>query len=128
VKAGGNPTTPTGLLIASGSELQLAVKAWETLEGEGIPTRVVSLPSWFVFSRQDEGYRERVLPAAVRARVAVEAGATLGWPRWVGTEGETVGIDHFGASAPAETLFLEFGFTVEAVVERAKEVLSRLRG
>ncbi|MEX1257931.1 MAG: transketolase [Gemmatimonadota bacterium] len=117
---------PKVILIASGSELQLAVAAWKTLEAEGIPTRVVSLPSWFVFSQQDDEYRERILPAAVRARVAVEAGATLGWPRWIGPDGEAIGLDHFGASAPGERLFDEFGFTATAVVERAKALVREL--
>lgn len=118
---------PSVILLASGSELQLALSARDVLEGEGTPTRVVSLPSWFAFSRQDAAYREAVLPSAVRARVAVEAGATLGWPRWIGTEGEVVGLDHFGASAPAPTLYREFGITADAVVERARTVLTRVR-
>jgi transketolase len=118
--------TPRVILVGSGSELQLAVAAWKMLEAEGIPTRVVSLPSWFVFSQQDDEYRERVLPGAVRARVSVEAGATLGWPRWIGLDGEAIGLDHFGASAPAERLLVEFGLTTEAVLERAKEVLRRM--
>jgi transketolase len=112
--------SPRVILIGSGSELQLALEAREALEAQGIPTRVVSLMSWSVFASQDAAYRERVLPAAVRARVAVEAGATLGWPRWVGDFGEAVGLDRFGASAPAGTLFREFGFTTERVVEAAR--------
>jgi transketolase len=122
---GGAAIAPRVILIASGSELQIAVQAREVLEREGIPTRVVSLPSWFVFSQQGEEYCERVLPSAVRARVAVEAGATLGWPRWIGAEGEAVGLDHFGASAPAKRLFEEFGITAERVIERARSIVAR---
>lgn len=113
------------ILLASGSELHLAVEAAATLEAEGTPTRVVSMLSWFLFSRQEAGYRDRVLPPALRARVSVEAGVTLGWERWVGSEGASVGIDRFGASAPSERIFLELGVTAEAVAERARLVLSR---
>jgi transketolase len=114
---------PEVILIASGSELHLAVEAAEVLEGEGRRVRVVSLPSWFAFARQDEAWRRAVLPPEVTARVAVEAACTLGWERWVGDRGAIVGIDHFGASAPARTLFREFGITSEAVVERARGLL-----
>jgi transketolase len=114
---------PKVILLASGSELHLAVEAARTLEAEGTPTRVVSLPSWYLFGRQDRAYRDRVLPPSVRARVSVEAGTTLGWERWVGSEGATVGIDHFGASAPSEVLFEKFGITTEAVVDRARELV-----
>ncbi len=115
--------SPKVILLASGSELHLAVEAARTLEAEGTPTRVVSLPSWHLFGRQDAAYRDRVLPPSVRARVSVEAGTTLGWERWVGSEGATVGIDHFGASAPSEVLFEKFGITTEAVVDRARELV-----
>ncbi|MEX2529243.1 MAG: transketolase [Gemmatimonadota bacterium] len=118
---------PQVILIASGSEVHLAVEAAETLEADGTSTRVVSLPSWFLFSRQDAEYRERVLPASVKARVSVEAGTTLGWERWVGSEGESVGIDRFGASAPYETIYRKFGVTAEAVVKHARSLLSKGR-
>jgi transketolase len=84
----------------------------------------MSLPSWFLFSRQDRSYRDEVLPPAVTARVSIEAGATFGWERWLGTEGHAIGLDHFGASAPAERLFEEFGFDVDDVVAAASNLLS----
>ena len=111
--------TPEVILIASGSELGLAVEARERLESEGVPTRVISMPSWFLFGQQDQSYRDEVLPPSVSNRVSVEAGSTFGWERWVGSAGQSVGLDHFGASAPAEVLFEKFGFTVERVVEAA---------
>ena len=118
--SGGSPNL---ILIGTGSELQLAFKAAEVLEADGIPTRVVSLPCWEQFEAQDRAYRDAVLPLHVRARVSVEAGASLGWERWVGDEGAIVGIDHFGASAPAGTIFAKLGFSVEHVVEVARGVL-----
>jgi transketolase len=117
---------PEVILIASGSEVHLAVEAAATLEAAGTPTRVVSLISWFLFSRQDAEYRERVLPSSVTARVSVEAATTLGWERWVGTAGASVGIDRFGASAPYERIYREFGVTTDAVVETALGLLGRL--
>jgi transketolase len=116
--------SPQVILIASGTELGLVVEAREGLEAEGIPTRVVSLPSWFLFQQQDQGYRDEVLPPAVNARVSVEAGSTFGWERWVGSGGASVGLDHFGASAPAEVLFENFGFTVENVRAVAKRLVT----
>jgi len=115
---------PRVLLLASGSELQLALDARVELEAEGIPTRVVSLPSWHLFGLQDPEYIRTVLPEEVRTRVAVEAGASLGWHRWVGTRGGVVGLDRFGASAPAGTLFRELGFTSGAVAARARDLLA----
>jgi len=119
--------TPEAILIASGSEVHVALGARKILEGEGVATRVVSMPSWFLFSRQEESYRARVLPPEVRGRVSVEAGATLGWERWLGESGGAVGIDRFGASAPSADLFREFGFTPEAVAERMRAVLEETR-
>lgn len=116
---------PDVILIASGSELGLAVEAAEVLEGEGVPTRVVSMPSWFLFSQQEQSYRDEVLPPDVTARVSIEAASSFGWHRWVGDGGACVALDHFGASAPAEVLFEKFGFTVENVVETAKGLLGR---
>ncbi len=110
--AGGVPDL---VLIATGSELQLAMGAADALEADGIATRVVSLPCWEAFEAQDAAYREAVLPAAVRKRVSVEIGVSLGWERWVGDEGAIIGLDHFGASAPAATIFERFGFTIERV-------------
>jgi len=119
--SGGSPAI---ILVASGSELHLAVEARELLEGEGHPTRVVSLPSWFLFGREPRSYRDLVLPPSVPVRISVEAGVSLGWERWVGLEGDTVSLDRFGASAPASTLFREFGFTAEAVAARARARLT----
>ena len=116
-RAGG---TPQLLLIGTGSELQPAFAAAETLEGEGIPTRVVSLPCWERFDDQDAAYRDEVLPPSVRKRVSVEIGVSLGWERWVGDEGAIVGLDHFGASAPAGTIFEHFGFTADRVEDVAR--------
>ena len=116
------------VLIGTGSELVLAVRAREQLEAQGIGTRVVSMPcvEWFV--EQDQNYRDQVLPPTVRARVSVEAGIAMPWHRFVGDLGETVSIEHFGASADAETLFREFGFTAEAVTAAAQRSLSRVKG
>ena len=117
-------SSPKVILLGSGSELQLAVEARRRLEGEGIPTRVVSVMSWHLFRQQDPSYHDQVLPAGVRARVSVEAGVTLGWDRWVGPSGRSVGIDHFGASAPWQRLYEEFGVTAEAVVSAARSALT----
>ena len=114
--------SPDAILLATGSEVHLAVQARSVLEAEGIATRVVSLPSWHLFARQEESYRREVLPPEVTVRVAVEAGITLGWERWVGAEGRTVGIDHFGASAPYEVLYEKFGVTVERVAAVTREL------
>jgi len=116
---------PDVILIGTGSEVQVCLGARDKLEAEGIRTRVVSMPSFELFEEQDEAYRHAVLPPAVKARVAVEAGATLGWERWVGTEGKVIGLDHFGASAPGDVVLREFGFTVENVVAAARDTLDR---
>lgn len=117
--------TPDVILIGTGSEVQLCLGARDQLEAEGIRTRVVSMPSFELFEAQDQEYRDAVLPPSVRARVAVEAGATLGWERWVGAEGQVIGIDRFGASAPGDVVMREFGFTVENVVSAARNALTR---
>ncbi len=111
--------TPDVILIATGSEVALAVEAHAKLAERGVSARVVSMPSWELFEAQPKDYRDRVLPPAVTARVAIEAGVTLGWERWVGDEGITIGLDRFGASAPYKTLFEHFGFTVENIVTQA---------
>ena len=116
--------TPDVILIATGSELQLAVDARESLKAEGINARVVSAPSLEWFEEQSAEYRESVLPAAVKARVSVEAGLSLGWAKYVGDAGRSVSIEHFGASADYKTLFREFGMTTEAVVAAAKDSIS----
>ncbi len=123
--SGGKPRL---LLLATGSEVGLVLAAREQLEKDGTPTRVVSMPSLEIFARQDAEYRDAVLPPAVRARLAVEAAAGFGWHRWVGTAGDVVSIEHFGASAPYERIFKEFGFTAENVVSRARAVLARAAG
>jgi transketolase len=116
---------PDVILMATGSEVQLAVDAAQTLAGEGVAARVVSMPCLEWFDAQPDDYRESVLPSAVRARVAVEAAIPLSWWRLVGDSGEVVGIDHYGASADAVTLFEKFGFTAEHVVEAARTSLER---
>jgi len=118
---------PDVILLATGSEVQLALAAEELLTAEKIKVRVVSVPCWESFDAQPKEYREAVLPSKVRARVAVEAGATLAWAHYVGLDGEVVGIDHFGASAPQATLYREFGITAEAVAEAARRVLARVK-
>ncbi|AZC13825.1 transketolase [Microbacterium sp. ABRD28] len=115
---------PDVILIATGSEVQLAVAARETLRGEGVNARVVSAPSLEWFAEQDEAYRESVLPSAVSARVSVEAGIALPWRGIVGDRGRSVSIEHFGASADYKTLFEKFGITAEAVVEAARETIA----
>lgn len=115
---------PNLILIGTGSELQIALEAGKLLAQEGIPVRVISLPSWELFDQQSADYRESVLPAKVRARVAVEAARSLGWERYVGLDGTVVGLDHFGASAPAEILYEKFGISVQQVVLKAKSLLA----
>jgi transketolase len=117
-------TTPDLILIGTGSETAIALEAGQCLAAEGVRVRVVSLPSWELFDRQPAAYRERVLPSAVRLRVAVEAGRSLGWEHYLGLDGAVVGMSTFGASAPAQVLYESFGITVEAVVARARDLLS----
>jgi transketolase len=114
---------PAAIVIATGSEVHVALQAVERLHGDGVAVRLVSLPSWEIFEAQPESYREQVLPRAVRSRVAIEAAATMGWHRWVGDMGEVIGIDHFGASAPGDRIFREFGFTADRVVEAVRRLL-----
>lgn len=114
---------PEAILIATGSEVQLAVGAQRKLAEEGIHVRVVSMPSWELFEQQEKAYRESVLPPSVTKRLAVEAASPMGWERYVGWEGDVLGIDRFGASAPGEKLMEEFGFTTDNVVERLKRLL-----
>jgi transketolase len=119
--AGGAPDV---ILIASGSEVSLALEAHERLVADGVRSRVVNMASMQLFSRQDADYRESVLPLACSSRLAVETGVTFGWDRWVGDGGEVIGLDHYGASAPAGTLFEEFGFTADNVYQTAKNLLA----
>jgi transketolase len=114
---------PDIILIATGSELSLAADAHERLRSEGIRSRVVSMPSWDVFEREPQTYRESVLPPDVTARVAIEQASTFGWERYVGSTGRVIGMHTFGASAPLKALQKEFGFTVDNVVTTAKALL-----
>jgi transketolase len=116
---------PEVILIATGSEVALAVAAHEKLASEGVRSRVVSLPCWELFERQDQGYRDEVLPPSITARVSVEEASTLGWDRFVGPEGAKVGMHTFGSSAPLKDVQTKFGFTPDKVAEKAKEVLGR---
>ncbi len=114
---------PQLILLASGSEVSLIVEAGQRLAGRGLAVRLVSFPSWALFAQQDAAYQESVLPAAVGARLAVEAGVSQGWCRWVGAQGRVLAIDRYGASAPAATIFREFGLSVDNVERNALELL-----
>ncbi|MCU1547948.1 MAG: transketolase, partial [Arthrobacter sp.] len=124
--ANGGTVEARVILIGTGSEVQLAVQAREALQAEGIPTRVVSMPCVEWFNKQDAAYREAVLPAAVKARVSVEAGLALGWRDFVGDAGRSVSLEHYGASADYKRLFQEFGITAEAVAAAARDSLAGL--
>ncbi|MEV7492647.1 transketolase [Streptomyces anulatus] len=123
-EASGQNTAPQVLLIATGSEVHVAVEAREELQAAGVPTRVVSMPSVEWFEEQDQAYKDSVLPPSVKARVAVEAGIGLTWYRYVGDAGRIISLEHFGASADAKVLFREFGFTAENVAAAARESLA----
>ena len=116
--------SPEVILIATGSEVHVAVEAREQLEADGVPTRVVSMPCVEWFEEQDQGYRDSVLPPSVKARVAVEAGIGLTWHKYVGDAGRIVSLEHFGASADGKVLFREFGFTAENVAAKARESIT----
>jgi transketolase len=116
-------STPDAIVIATGSEVELAVKAAEVLAGKGKNIRVVSMPSTNVFEAQDQAYKDSVLPPSVAKRVVVEAGVSDGWWKYAGSHGKIVGLDRFGESAPAGQLFKEFGFTVDNVVANVEAVL-----
>ncbi|MCP4116225.1 MAG: transketolase [Desulfobacteraceae bacterium] len=116
---------PDVILIATGSEVHLCVEAAEALEAEKIQARVVSMPSWELFEKAPDYYRERILPPAVKTRLAVEAGIPMGWERYVGDAGKVIGIDGFGASAPGNKVLSEYGFTKENIIENAKALLSK---
>jgi transketolase len=113
------------ILIGTGSEVSLCVGAQAKLKEAGVKARVVSLPSFSLFEAQDDAYRESVLPKAIRKRVSVEAASTFGWERFVGLDGASIGINHYGASAPGERIFKEFGFTVENVTNTALSLLGK---
>jgi transketolase len=114
---------PQVILIATGSEVALAVAAASKLGAQDVPARVVSMPSWELFDMQTPEYREAVLPASVTARLAIEAGASQGWHRYVGNRGDVLGVDRFGASAPGDVLLREYGFTIENVCIRVLAML-----
>jgi transketolase len=114
---------PELILMASGSEVSLIVEAGTRLAAEGVNVRLVSFPCWELFASQTQEYRESVLPPQVRARLAVEAGVTQGWEKFTGTDGANLGLDRFGASAPAKVVFEKFGFTVGHVIAKARELL-----
>jgi transketolase len=114
---------PQVILIATGSEVSLAIEAHERLAQEGLPTRVVSMPCWELFAQQPQAYRDEVLPPHIRRRVSVEAGVSFGWERWVGEQGVIVGVDRYGASAPGEVAMDKLGFNVQNVVEAVRRTL-----
>jgi transketolase len=122
---GGNPAV---ILVGTGSEVALCLKAQEDLKCEGVRCRVVSMPSWELFEQQDQDYRNRVLPPDVTARVSVEMGSIIGWDRYVGTTGAKIGMHTFGSSAPLKDLLKRFGFTPEAIVAAAKQQIARAYG
>jgi transketolase len=121
--ADGSVTTPKLILIATGSEVSLTLEARERLQSEGVPTRVVSLPCWELFDEQSQEYRDEVLPPAVGARLAVEAGVRQGWDRFVGPKGDVVCLDRFGASAPGDVVLKELGFNIDNVLKRTRALL-----
>ncbi len=118
-------STPDIILMGRGSEVHIAHEAYTTLAAEGVNVRLVSLPSWNLFEQQDASYRESVLPRSVTRRVSIEAGVTMGWDRYVGSDGVTIGLNHYGGSAPYEVLYREFGLTPEAVLKAARDLLSK---
>jgi transketolase len=115
-------STPDLILIASGSEVGLALKAYEKMTAEGTKVRVVSMPSWELFELQSEEYRHQVLPLSVKKRISIEAGVPIGWERYVGTQGIVIGVNRFGASAPGELVMEKFGFSVENIIQKAKSL------
>jgi transketolase len=122
------PDPPALVLISTGTEVHICVSAADLLEADGIATRVVSMPSVENFAAQDPAYRDTVLPPSVRARVSVEAASTMGWHRWVGDLGETIGMETFGASAPASDLYKHFGFTPERIADAGRAAVKRAKG
>jgi transketolase len=118
---------PELILMASGSEVDLIVQTGEVLSDQGVNVRLVSFPSWELFKKQDQAYRETVFPPGISARLAVEAGVSQGWQEWVGDQGRVLAIDQFGASAPGDIIFREYGFTVNNLVTQAKELLEKVK-
>jgi len=122
--SGGKPEL---LLMASGSEVSIALKASEALETEGIKTRVVSFPSWELFEMQTDAYKESVIPSSIKARVSIEAGIKQGWEKYIGDKGSSVSIETFGHSAPVDILMEKYGFSAANISTVAKKVLSGLK-
>jgi transketolase len=119
-------SNPELILIATGSEVSITLDAARKLAENGMKVRVVSLPSWEIFDRQPQDYRDSVLPPTINARISVEAGIKLGWEHYVGLTGKIIGMDTFGASAPGPVLYEKFGFTVAKIIETTKELLTRV--
>jgi transketolase len=128
ILADSSSVKPEIILMATGSEVHLALEVYERLHNEGIGVRVVNMPSWELFENQPEPYRNEIFPPEITVRMSIEAGVTLGWHKYAGLGGEIVGIDHFGASAPGKTVLKEFGFTSENVLDRIKALLAERRG
>jgi transketolase len=126
ILADASGSAPEVILIATGSEVSIALEAHEQLTNDGIRSRVVSMPCWELFDAQPQSYRDAVLPPSVRARVSIEAASPFGWERYVGLEGAIISVTHFGASAPGPVVMRAFGFTPEHVVETAKAVLKQI--
>jgi transketolase len=123
---GGNPTPrPDIVLLATGSEVSVALDAAGPLAASGVAVRVVSMPCWELFEAQSQAYRDQVLPPNARARLSVEAGVALGWRRWLGPHGASISIERFGASAPGKTVLERFGFSADRVASRARALLER---
>ena len=118
--------SPDLILIGTGAQLGLALAAGRKIAEDGTAVRVVSMPCWELFSEQTQDYRDSVLPPDVKARLSVEAGVELGWSKWVGDEGGSISIEHFGASAPGPTVLAEFGYSIDNVVSRATALLARV--
>src|SRR5205823_597186 len=116
---------PDILLLSTGSEVSLIMGARDELAKVGIKARAVSMPSWELFKKQDQAYRDSVLPPAIKTRLAIEAASPFGWHQWVGDAGRIIGLDRFGASAPYERIYKELGLTVEAVVAAAREMVGK---
>ncbi|MBT8387271.1 MAG: transketolase [Ignavibacteria bacterium] len=122
-----SPKEPDVILLASGSEVSISLQASDILQSDGINVRVVSFPSWELFEKQPEDYKESVLPSSIKARVSVEAGVKQGWEKYVGDYGKSISIEKFGASAPADVLFKKYGFTPDKIVEIAQKVLNNIK-
>jgi transketolase len=119
-------TPPKIILIGTGSEVQLLVSAQQKLKMQNIAARVVSMPSWELFEKQDNDYKEKIFPRAIRKRLAVEAGSSLGWHKYVTDHGDVIGINKFGESAPGEEVMKEYGFTVENIVTRTQTLYNSI--